>query len=307
MALKGFSQEMIEKIDRLCDLLESIEKSEFLSKRLSLYGGTALNFLYLDQPRLSEDIDFNYRHIDDEDWGEVRDKIDEDLKWVIKSLDYKDEQLNINPKHNQCRFHLSYTSERGIDNDIKIEIGYMRRYPDLKEDTFRSFKHLKKGRGIKVMTPKREELFANKFATMISRSRTYLNLRDIFDVHSISAEEFEHRLFLELVALEIIMMDMPYSFLTQIRKRLNEKEISGRLDHLLKDELHIENILRDVIPFSEKIVGDLQSKELDTAIDHFHKTGELDLEKFNFKNEFHPRLHEHPQLQWLRKQKRESS
>ncbi len=86
MTLEGFSQETREKIERLCDLLGSIEKSEFVSKRLSLYGGTVLNFVYLDQPRLSEDLDFNYRHIDQEDWGEVRDKIDENLKYILRSI-----------------------------------------------------------------------------------------------------------------------------------------------------------------------------------------------------------------------------
>lgn len=138
------------------------------------------------------------------------------MKWIISSLGYEDGQLNINPKLNQCRFHLSYTSERGIGSDIKIEIGYMRRFPDLKNDNFKSFNHLLKGKKIEVMTPKKEELFANKFATMISRSKTYLNPRDIFDVHSISKERFDQRLFLELVALETIMMDMSFSTLNKI-------------------------------------------------------------------------------------------
>lgn len=306
MTLQGFSQEIKEKIKRLCDLLESIGQSGFLSNRLSLYGGTALNFLYLDQPRLSEDIDFNYRHIDEEDWGKVRDKIDEDLKWIIDSLGYEDEQLKINPKHNQCRFHLSYTSKRRIENDIKIEIGYMRRYPDLKEDTVKSFEHLTKGKKIEVMTPKKEELFANKFATMISRSRPYLNPRDIFDVHSISRETFDRRLFLELVAIETIMMNMSYSSLTKIEKWLSEGEKSGKMEHLIKGELHLEDILPEVMSFSKEIVDGLSSNGLDIVIDNFYNTGDLVLENFKCEKELHPRIQKHPQLQWLRKIKKES-
>ncbi len=225
------------------------------------------------------------------------------MKWIISSLGYEDEQLNINPKHNQCRFHLSYTSKRGVESDIKIEIGYMRRFPDLKDDTFKSFEHLVKGREIEVMTPKREELFANKFATMISRSKTYLNPRDIFDVHSISTEDFDHRLFLELVALETIMMDMPFSPLNNIEKRLRKGEISGRIEHLIRDELDFKDILPDVISFSEKVVSDLSSKDINLAIDNFYNTGELDLKEFEFKKEFNPRLSKHPQLRWLRKTK----
>ena len=57
MTLEGFSADTIEKMKRLCDLLSAIQNSEFISKRLSLYGGTALNFIYLNNPRLSEDLD----------------------------------------------------------------------------------------------------------------------------------------------------------------------------------------------------------------------------------------------------------
>ena len=183
MKLKGFSSDTIEKMKRLCDLLLSIQNSEFISKRLSLYGGTALNFLHLDNPRLSEDLDYNYRHIDKEDWSKTRDKIDIDLKWIIDSLGYKKDDVKINSLYNQCRFHLNYTSETGVKDDLKIEIGYMRRFPNLNEDCIKSFRHLTKETKIQVMTPLKEELFANKFATMISRSKSYLNPRDIFDVY----------------------------------------------------------------------------------------------------------------------------
>jgi predicted nucleotidyltransferase component of viral defense system len=149
--MEGFSPDIIEKMERLCDLLSAIQSSDFISNRLSLYGGTALNFLYLDCPRLSEDLDFNYRHIDDnDDWGKVRDRIDKDLKWILSSLDYKRENIKINSLYNHCRFHLNYISETGIKDDIKIEIGYMRRFPILKEDCIKTFGHLTKRENITV-------------------------------------------------------------------------------------------------------------------------------------------------------------
>ena len=55
MTLDGYSANTIEKMKRLCDILLSIQNASFLSKRLSLYGGTAINFIYLDLPRLSEE------------------------------------------------------------------------------------------------------------------------------------------------------------------------------------------------------------------------------------------------------------
>ena len=183
MTLKGFSSGIIEKMRRLCDLLLAIQNSEFISKRLSLYGGTALNFLYLNNPRLSEDLDFNFKHIDKEDWSKIRDRIDKELKWVLDSLDYKKDDIKINSLYNQCRFHLNYISGTQIKDDLKIEIGYMRRFPNLKKDCVKSFNHLTREKKIQIMTPIKEELFANKFVTMISRSKAYLNPRDIFDVY----------------------------------------------------------------------------------------------------------------------------
>ena len=66
----GFNPVQIEKVCRISDILETISQVQFMRKRLSLYGGTALAFVHFDAiERLSVDIDFNYRHIDEEDWG----------------------------------------------------------------------------------------------------------------------------------------------------------------------------------------------------------------------------------------------
>jgi len=303
MALDGFSPNTIEKMERLCDLLWAIQKSEFISERLSLYGGTALNFIYLDHPRLSEDLDYNYRHIDKEDWGKIRDKIDKDLKWIIKSLGYKKTDIKINSLYNQCRFHLNYITKTGIKDDIKIEIGYMRRFPNCKQDCIRSFNHLTKRGKIRVMTPIKEELFANKFATMISRSRTYLNPRDIFDVYSISKEEFDHRLFLELVAIEAMLMDMSYSAFIQIKECLLNGKPLGRIEHLVNDKFVFEDIISKVVAFSLEIIQKISEYKLDEAIDCFYTSGKLDLKSFRFNDQLHPHLPEHPQLQWLKKSK----
>ena len=307
MTLKGFSSATIEKMKRLCDLLLAIQSSEFISKRLSLYGGTALNFIYLNNPRLSEDLDYNYRHIDKEDWGKTRDKIDKNLKWILDSLGYKKDEIKINSLYNQCRFHLNYISETGVKDDLKIEIGYMRRFPNLNEDCIKSFNHLTKGEKIKVMTPCKEELFANKFATMISRSKAYLNPRDIFDVYSISKENFNQRLFIDLVAIESMLMEMSYTTLLQIKERLMDGKPSGKIEHLINRKINFENIISDVVSFSNKTIKELSSNKLDKTIDCFYDSGKLNLEAFRFKDKLNPHLKEHPQLGWLRKKQKEKT
>ncbi len=55
-----------------------------LRDRLSLYGGTALAFVYFPETyRLSVDVDFSYRHNGDEDWGTVRKGIDGDMNAIL--------------------------------------------------------------------------------------------------------------------------------------------------------------------------------------------------------------------------------
>lgn len=56
----GFRAEILEKVIRLIDLLNAFSKDEYLSSRVALKGGTALNLFHFELPRLSVDIDLNY-------------------------------------------------------------------------------------------------------------------------------------------------------------------------------------------------------------------------------------------------------
>ncbi|MFW6196992.1 MAG: hypothetical protein ACOC5D_06640 [Thermoplasmatota archaeon] len=75
------------------------------------------------------------------------------------------------------------------------------------------------------------------------------------------------------------------------------------MEQLIRDEPNFKDILPDVVSFSEEVVNDLSTNDLNIAIDHFYNTGELDLKEFEYKKEFNPELSNHPQLQWLRKTK----
>jgi len=69
----GFNIREVEKTCRVADVLKDISNIGFLTTRLSLYGGTALNVIYTSRTlRLSVDLDFNYRHKGTKDWGQVR-------------------------------------------------------------------------------------------------------------------------------------------------------------------------------------------------------------------------------------------
>lgn len=52
----GFRAEILEKVVRLLSMLSGIRAHPFLSRRVALKGGTALNLFYFDLPRLSVDM-----------------------------------------------------------------------------------------------------------------------------------------------------------------------------------------------------------------------------------------------------------
>ena len=111
----GFNPVQIEKVLRISDILENISSVPFMRKRLALYGGTALAFVHFEEiERLSVDIDFNYRHIDEEDWGDVRDQVDENLKVILYTLGYTDD--NIKKLKNEMK-KIVYAEPEKVDKN----------------------------------------------------------------------------------------------------------------------------------------------------------------------------------------------
>lgn len=61
----AFSVSGVERTARLYNLLDEIKDDSALSGHLALKGGTALNlFIFSEQPRVSEDLDFNLYGMD---------------------------------------------------------------------------------------------------------------------------------------------------------------------------------------------------------------------------------------------------
>jgi predicted nucleotidyltransferase component of viral defense system len=56
----GFRPESVEKVLRLCGILERLDRHPTTRGAWLLKGGSALNLLHMDVPRLSVDIDLNY-------------------------------------------------------------------------------------------------------------------------------------------------------------------------------------------------------------------------------------------------------
>jgi len=291
----GFGPSVVEKVCRISDLLTEVYQDPLLKKRLSLTGGTALNLIYTEGiPRLSVDLDFNYRHKESVDWGKVRTRIDDRLKAILESMGYGD--LKINPSYPLGRINAAYSAESGKMDELKIEVGYMRRFPFLKEDIIEGFHHIGKDESIKVLTPKREELFASKILAGMKRKTP----RDVFDIATISSMDFDQTLLRKCAVLESFT-DNIRLYKLDIEQTFETVDVDTALSNLLRkdvtDTVDFEDVRTRATDLLRNLQSDLTPEEV-SVIETFYEDKEFDPDRIVSKEQFHEKLKEHPAIRW---------
>lgn len=290
-----FDPNVVEKVCWISDILAEIYRDPFLEKRLSLTGGTALNLVHAENiPRLSVDLDFNYRHMDSRDWGKVRDKVDERLKNTLESMGY--EELTINPSYPLGRINAAFINESGRREELRLEVGYLRRFPILEEDAEAELDHIGKNKSIEVLTSRREELFADKIITGVKRK----NSRDVFDIATISDLEFDYKLLRKCTILESFSVGVnlhEIDFECAFETVDMDTSLSNLLRRGMLDEINFENVRTRASELLKDVKDSLTNDEL-SAVENFYEEGEFCPELISTYGDFHPRLDEHPAIQW---------
>ncbi|MBU4255956.1 MAG: nucleotidyl transferase AbiEii/AbiGii toxin family protein [Thermoplasmatales archaeon] len=288
-----------EKVERLSDILIRINEVSMLKNSLSLYGGTALNFLHLKEaPRISEDLDFNYRHLTDEDWGGVRTRLDSLIKTILKDLGYAGKDVRIQAMYNLGRFHIHYSTKAGAKDSIKIETGYTRRIPVLRKDVLVRYVHPVTAKAAYLKTPASEELYANKFCTMLSRGADVPYVRDVFDVGTISKLKFDKDLFIDIVLVEALLSNID---LVNIRFKIPHKSQVNELENLVIGNIDLKEIGNEALVFTENTIKEAISRGWTEFSKEFKKSGKIRLDLMSNPKALHPNIAEHPQLLWLKK------
>ena len=282
----------LEKVCRINDTLERITQIPLLKEHLSLYGGTALNFIHFPRiHRLSVDIDFNYRHQGEiKDWGDVRAEIDEYLKQILVSLGYKDTDIKIEAFYPLSRFTIKYTNHQSIKDSFKIETGYMKRIPILIKDTYLDFKHIGKNTVFEVKTPKQEEIFANKIVTMLDRATP----RDLYDVNTIIKTHPDMGLLRKCTIVESLMsLKKPITQLNP-RKIIEKIPYDQRIISVInqREQSDIQTIRENVSNYVGTILGYLTENEKQ-CIKTFYTKNLFNPELLET-NQLHPDIQQHP-------------
>lgn len=175
----GFVRDTLEKVYRLVELLDYISDNPFLADKLTLKGGTAINLLVFDIPRLSVDIDLDYsRNVDKESMFDERKRINEEIDKFIQLNNYKRSQHS-QSSHTLDSIVISYENKGGNKDLIKLEVNYSMRAHVLPAQSKKIMPEIFPAENA-IKTLHELELFASKVNALINRTA----IRDLYDVEN---------------------------------------------------------------------------------------------------------------------------
>ena len=127
-AATGFRPEVLEKVIHLLNLLAVFQRHSALRGRLALRGGTALNLFCFDLPRLSVDIDLNYRGAADRA-GMPAER--EGIERAVQAVCQREELAvsRVPDDHAGGKWRLRYASALGGRGNLEVDLNFMFRVP----------------------------------------------------------------------------------------------------------------------------------------------------------------------------------
>jgi predicted nucleotidyltransferase component of viral defense system len=195
-----------------------------------------------------------------------------------------------------ARITVKYTNSFGTNDNFKLEIGYMRRIPVLKNESTEEFKHIGTQETFPIKTPIKEELFANKWCTLLYRGTP----RDLFDVYQISKNKIDLETFRKCSIIDSLMRGKTKLHKINIEKTLESINLDSNLRNVLQTEqlskLDINEMKEKVKEFSQKTMETLTQNEI-KAIDRFYQLKQFEPNLIDEKGIFHPKIKDHPAIQ----------
>ena len=175
----GFVRDTFEKVLRLKEVLKYFNSDSYLQEHLVLKGGTAINMVIFNLPRLSVDINMDYiTNGTKDEMAVAREQITVIIKEYMEIDGY---QLSSESRFSFSldSFHYRYRNSAGNMDNIKIELNYSLRahilntvhsqiLSDVFEDRFE----------IHTLAPM--EIFAAKTNAVMSRAAA----RDLYDFNN---------------------------------------------------------------------------------------------------------------------------
>ncbi len=301
----GYRPEMLEKVYHLLGLLEEFMAVPYLSDRLVLKGGTAINLFCTDQfPRLSVDLDFNYiGSIDKSIMQQEKPELEGIMLDICKRLQY---ELHRNPRsHAGGKTVLIYKSAMGNKGRLEIDLNYIYRSP-LWEASWRYSPNWPKATRVKVLDI--HELAAGKLNALLEREVS----RDLFDSHQLLTkwpiDDEKLRLAFTVYAG---MRKQSWQMITIEKVKYSVKDIRDKLIPVLKNDMAPDTRLSVIQVWAEKLVDECKSalssvlpfRSNETAfLELVQREGKIQPELICEDKVLCERISNHPLLQWRAQQ-----
>jgi len=288
----GFQKDILEKVFRLADLLKTIYEDDFLKESLVIKGGTAINFIYFNMPRLSVDIDFNFVSAGTrEDMLKNRENIDRILTKIFRIERYEIEK---NQPYALLQYNLKYANTAGNADRIKIEINFMERIPvfEIAGKKINIFDISE----FNVRTYRLEELFATKLRALFTRAAP----RDMFDVYMLlkSGLKFDEQALKKCFIFYFCLAEDFRKLNAENIDRINTLEIKRFLLPLMEKgkKISMNEISGKVSEFTSRMLALDEDERKFVELFYGQKKADLDLLFEGVK--YNPRLKEHPMIEW---------
>ena len=173
---QGFVRDTYEKVLRIAEVLRFMNADPLLSEHLVLKGGTAINLLIADMPRLSVDIDMDVvPDMPKDEMLALRKDIEEVISGYMSAEGYSYNQAS-RRSYSLDGLLYNYTNAGGNQDHIKIELNYSLR-SHLFEAADRPMKSLNLQTDFTVRCLDSVEIYAAKANALMSRAAA----RDLYD------------------------------------------------------------------------------------------------------------------------------
>ncbi len=291
-------RDTLEKVYRLRDVLRFFDSSELLRNSLALKGGTAINMLFFNLPRLSVDIDLDFcENISGDNMIEKRNTIENLIEKHMAAEGYA-----LSPKskgyHSLGSLVYRYTNAGGMQDNLKIEINYslrshicpirrMKMQPQLLDNEF------------EVNTVAAVEIYATKTVALITRAAA----RDLYDLnHMVRYGLFDEQqlelyrkcvIFYLAIATKTPILTPDYSAMNTI----TQHKIHTDLDPVIRDRdaFQLENSKNTVSNFLQSTLHMTEAER--TFLLNF-KNGKYTPELLFDDSEILGRIKAHPMALW---------
>ena len=180
----SFTATNVEKVIRLCSILDDLSRLNAFKGKLALKGGTAINLVLIPGlPRLSVDLDLDLAiDCSKDEMFQLREQLDENLSVYCVEKGYT---LGKRENYSLCSYELLYDTVTGSRDKIKLDINYLARchvFAPTKSTISHPFDPNKT---ITVFHLRDVEIFGGKMGAFFERTKP----RDLYDLYSLSQSE----------------------------------------------------------------------------------------------------------------------